>query len=53
MAKFKEDNSNIWIKLPPEKAYFHKLGKGNYNNNKYITANGFHEAVYKDGKLIR
>jgi len=37
---------------PPEASRFHRIGKGNENNKKYMSRLGHYEAVYKDGKLV-
>ncbi|MFA5905541.1 MAG: RHS repeat-associated core domain-containing protein, partial [Desulfobacula sp.] len=47
------DARKTWEKLHPDKAIYHRMGKGNENNEKYISSSGHSEAIFTpDGKLV-
>lgn len=41
-----------WKKLDDKKAIFHKMGKGNKNNSKYVSLDGHYEAVYHEDDSV-
>ena len=41
-----------WRKLSPLKSVFHRQGRGNECNSKYVSSDGHHEGVYKNGKRV-